>query len=202
MVRIISCMANPSITCGGADDGFSDFCDPVILTRVWTADIRPGPLESLFMFPLSAAARIMMRHYVDLPRTVYILCAGSFINRAGSFVMLFLTIYVTEQLGAGKAFASYCIGAFGLGSVVASLLGGQLADQFGRRSTLLLALFGGPIALTALSLVSNPWMFMGMLFLFAVIMEMYRPASSAMIGDVTAGDQRPHAFGLMYISRR
>lgn len=193
-------MAIPSITCSGADDGFYDFCDPVILTRVWTADIRLGPRESLFMFPLSAAARVMMRHYVDLPRTVYILCAGSFINRAGSFVMLFLTIYVTEQLGAGKAFASYCIGAFGLGAVVASLVGGQLADQFGRRSTLLFALFGGATALIGLSLVHNPWLFMGVLFLFAAIMEMYRPASSAMIGDVAAVDQRPHAFGLMYIA--
>ena len=141
-----------------------------------------------------------MRHYVDFPRTVYVLCVGSFINRAGSFVMLFLTLYVTQQLGEGKAFASYCIGAFGLGSVVASLMGGQLADQFGRRTTILCALFGGAIALIGLSQVRNPWLFMGVLFLFAVIMEMYRPASSAMIGDVTAGDQRPHAFGLMYIS--
>ena len=56
------------------------------------------------------------------------------------------------------------------------------------------------IALIGLSQIRNPWLFMGVLFLFAVIMEMYRPASSAMIGDVTAGDQRPHAFGLMYIS--
>ncbi len=65
------------------------------------------------MLPLLATARIVLRNYVDLPRMVYVLCVGSLINRAGSFVMLFLTIYVTEQLGAGKAFASYCIGAFG-----------------------------------------------------------------------------------------
>ena len=103
------------------------------------------------MLPLLATARIILRNYVDLPRMVYVLCFGSFINRAGSFVMLFLTIYVTEQLGAGKAFASYCIGAFGFGSVVSSLIGGQLADQFGRRATMLLALFGGATALLILN---------------------------------------------------
>ncbi|MBC7967046.1 MAG: MFS transporter [Fuerstia sp.] len=152
------------------------------------------------MLPLLATARTVLRNYIDLPRMVYVLCVGSLINRAGSFVMLFLTIYVTEQLGAGKAFASYCIGAFGFGSVVSSLIGGQLADQFGRRATMLFALFGGATALLFLSLVTNPWLFMGVLFLFAVIIEMYRPASAAMIGDLTSGEQRPHAFGLMYIA--
>lgn len=149
---------------------------------------------------LTAAARNMLRHYTHLPATVHLLCFGSFINRAGTFVMLFLTIYLTQQLGTGKAFASYCIGVFGFGSVVSSLIGGQLADQFGRRSTMLLALFGGAAALLALSIVRNPWAFMGVLFLFALIIEMYRPASSAMIGDVTTADQRPHAFGLLYIA--
>lgn len=152
------------------------------------------------MLPLLATARIVLRDYVDLPRMVYVLCMGSLINRAGSFVMLFLTIYVTEQFGAGKAFASYCIGAFGFGSVVSSLIGGQLADQFGRRATMMLALFGGATALLILSIVTNPWLFMAVLFLFALIMEMYRPASAAMIGDLTSGEQRPHAFGLMYIA--
>ena len=142
----------------------------------------------------------MLRHYTQLPATVHLLCFGSFINRAGTFVMLFLTIYLTQQLGTGKAFASYCIGVFGFGSVVSSLVGGQLADQFGRRSTMLLALFGGATALLALSVVRNPWAFMVVLFLFALIIEMYRPASSAMIGDVTTSDQRPHAFGLLYIA--
>ena len=152
------------------------------------------------MLPLLATSRIILRNYIDLPRMVYVLCFGSFINRAGSFVMLFLTIYVTEQLGAGKAFASYCIGAFGFGSVVSSLIGGQLADQFGRRATMLLALFGGATALLILNLVTNQWLFMATLFMFAVVMEMYRPASAAMIGDLTSGTQRPHAFGLMYIA--
>ena len=149
---------------------------------------------------LTAAARNMLQHYTQLPPTVHLLCFGSFINRVGTFVMLFLTIYLTQQLGTGKAFASYCIGVFGFGSVVSSLIGGQLADQFGRRSTMLIALFGGAAALIVLSIVREPWTFMAVLFLFALIIEMYRPASSAMIGDVTTPDQRPHAFGLLYIA--
>ncbi len=114
--------------------------------------------------------------------------------------MLFLTIYVSEVLGLGKTFASYCIGAFGLGAVVSSFVGGQLADQFGRRITLLVALFGGSLSLILLSRITNGWLFMAVMFCFAMIVEMYRPATSAMISDVTSADERPHAFGLMYIA--
>jgi MFS family permease len=85
----------------------------------------------------------IFRQYRQLPATVHLLCVGSFINRVGSFVMLFLSIYVSEELELGADFASYCIGAFGCGSVISALIGGQLADQFGRRRTMLLALFGG-----------------------------------------------------------
>lgn len=138
--------------------------------------------------------------YLRLPKAVHILCVGSFINRAGAFVMLFLTIYVSEVLGLGKTFASYCIGAFGLGAVISSFVGGQLADQFGRRVTLLFALFGGATALVLLSVITNGWLFMATMFCFAMIVEMYRPATSAMISDLTSPTQRPHAFGLMYIA--
>ncbi|MFO0978959.1 MAG: MFS transporter [Planctomycetaceae bacterium] len=147
----------------------------------------------------SAISKIV-QNYLTLPSTVHILCLGSFINRVGSFVMLFLTIYVSEELNMGKAFASYCIGAFGAGSILSALLGGQLADQIGRRATMMIALFGGATILASLSFIQNGYVFMGCLFVFALIMEMYRPAASAMIGDVANSEQRPHAYSLMYIS--
>jgi MFS family permease len=114
--------------------------------------------------------------------------------------MLFLTIYVSEVLGLGKTFASYCIGAFGMGAVVSSFVGGHLADQFGRRMTMLIALFGGAAVLILQSRITNGWIFMAGMFMFAMILDMYRPATSAMISDLTKPDERPHAFGLMYIA--
>lgn len=142
----------------------------------------------------------LLQQYRQLPATVHLLCVGSFINRVGSFVMLFLSIYISEELQLGADFASYCIGAFGCGSVISALIGGQLADQFGRRRTMLLALFGGAATLLLLSQVRTGWLFMLVLFLFAMIVDMYRPASTALIGDAVSDVQRPHAFGLLYLS--
>ncbi|MCG8652438.1 MAG: MFS transporter, partial [Pirellulales bacterium] len=142
----------------------------------------------------------MLRDYLRLPLPVRILCLGSLINRAGSFVLIFLTIYASQQLGFGVTFATACMGILGLGSMAGSVLGGQLADQIGRKRVMLIALWGGAGMLIVIGALDNRWAFMAMTGLFALISDMYRPAASAMIADLVTEDRRPHAFALMYIS--
>lgn len=142
----------------------------------------------------------MLKNYISLPRPVHILCMGSLINRAGSFVLVFLTIYASEQLGFGVLFATACMGVLGLGSMAGAMLGGQLADQIGRRTVILIALIGGAVMLLVLGNVINRWAFMASVFVFALFSDMYRPAASAMVADLVEIDRRPHAFALMYIS--
>jgi len=153
-----------------------------------------------FMTEFREKVQRFVRSYTSLPPLVHLLCVGSFINRVGSFVMLFLTIYVSEHLQMGKPFASACVGVFGVGSALSAVFGGQLADTLGRRPAMLIALFGGAAILASLCLIANGWLFMAALFVFALVVEMYRPASTAMIGDVVSPLQRPLAFGLLYLS--
>lgn len=141
-----------------------------------------------------------IRPYLNLPTAVLILCFGSFVNRAGSFVMLFMTIYVSEHLKFGVTFAANCFGAFGIGSIIASMVGGQLADRFGRKVIMLLAICGGITSILLMSAAATRAEFLILMFTFSVTMEMYRPAASAMMGDLVDSKERPHAFGLMYIA--
>lgn len=138
--------------------------------------------------------------YWALPGTVKLLCLGSFINRAGSFAVVFLTIYVSEALGYEKTFAANCFGVFGVGSFLAALIGGYLADRIGRKPIMLLGLFGGSAALVSLSFVQDRYLFLLNIFAFALLLDMYRPAANAMMSDVISHEQRPLAFGLLYIA--
>ncbi|MEP3480997.1 MAG: MFS transporter [Fuerstiella sp.] len=153
-------------------------------------------------FPMGQESRFsnLIGPYWALPGTVKLLCVGSFINRAGSFVVLFLTIYVSQDLGYDKTFAANCFGVFGVGSFLASLVGGYLADRIGRKPIMLLGLFGGSAALVSLSFVQDRYGFMLNIFAFALLLDMYRPAASAMMSDVISDEQRPLAFGLLYIA--
>lgn len=142
----------------------------------------------------------MFRQFLTLSRTVYLLCLGTFINRAGTFVVVFLTLYLTERLHLESRFATHTMGWFGLGAVLAAGLGGHLADSIGRRTVMLVALFGGAAVLVWLSFIRTPWLIQLAVMLFGLVSEMYRPAASAMIADVTEPAIRPRAFGLMYVS--
>lgn len=142
----------------------------------------------------------MWTHYLSLPRPVYVLCLGTFVNRAGSIVIPFLTIYLQESLHMEDEFATRAMGGYGLGALAAAMVGGHLADRIGRRIIMLVALFGAAAVLLLLSKMTAGWAITLVVMLFALLSEMYRPAASAMIADLVAPSQRQYAFGLMYVS--
>ena len=70
-----------------------------------------------------------------LPRTFWYLWSGILLNRLGGFVVLFLSLYLTAQRGLSLALAGAVVGTYGVGGMVGTLLGGVLADRWGRRRT-------------------------------------------------------------------
>lgn len=142
----------------------------------------------------------MLRSYLTLPRAVYVLCLGTFISRLGTMFVPFLAIYLGKHLGYSDQFATLALGCLGLGAVGGALLGGQLADQFGRRGVMVAALFGSALVILGYSLVRSPWMLLAGAALYTLIGDMYRPAAQALIADLVRPEQRPHAYALMYMS--
>lgn len=142
----------------------------------------------------------MLRPYLQLPRAVHILCLGTFVNRAGTFLIPFLTIYLSTKLDLSPRTATLTMGLYGLGAIVASVMGGHLADWIGRRRVMLISLFGGGASLFVFSFLSSATAVMATVTAFGIIAEMYRPAASAMIGDLVEPARRPHAFGLLYVA--
>ena len=146
------------------------------------------------------STKALIKQYSSLPRSVHILCLGTFINRAGTFLVVFLTLWIKEDLGFSIQDATWCMGAYGAGSLLAALIGGQLADAVGRRMVMLFALFGGGTLLIILPLLDTFLSIIVCLTALAMVTEMYRPAASAMIADVVPSAHRPHAYGLMYVA--
>jgi len=74
-------------------------------------------------------------YYVDsfrgFRREVWLLAAITFINRAGSMVIPFLSLYLTTNEGYSLEQVGWVMSCFGLGSVLGSWLGGRLTDMLG-----------------------------------------------------------------------
>lgn len=142
----------------------------------------------------------MLKPYRQLPRAIHVLCLGTFVNRAGTFLVPFLTLYLTAHLGLGTAFATLAMGVYGLGGIVAALTGGTLADRIGRRAVMLTSLLGASALLLVFPRLESPGAILAAVLAFSFVGEMYRPAASAMVADLTTPEQRPTAYGLMYLT--
>jgi MFS family permease len=128
-----------------------------------------------------------------LPRPAWILFFGTFLNKFGTFVLPFLTLYLLRQ-GYTIADAGVAIGAYGAGNLSASLIGGYLADTIGRRKTIVLSMFSGAVAMLLLSQARSLPAIVALTALVGLAGELYRPASSALLADLIPPERRVTAF--------
>jgi MFS family permease len=128
-----------------------------------------------------------------LPPVAWILFFGTFLNKFGSFVVPFLALYLTQK-GYSVAQAGVAIGAYGVGNVIATLVGGHLADRIGRRKTIALSMFSGAAAMLMLSQARNFPAMLALAALAGLTGEFYRPASSALLADLVPASNRVTAY--------
>ena len=125
-----------------------------------------------------------------LPRTFWYLWVGTLINRAGGFVVIYLAVYLTVVRDFPAGFVGMVVGLHGAGGAVGAVIGGVLADRWGRRPTLLLGHFGASAAALSLGMVSGPIAIALLTVAFGVCMGMSRPAFNATVIDVVPEDDR------------
>ena len=130
-----------------------------------------------------------------LPKPAYILFGGAFINRFGSFVSIFLILYL-RKLGYSIPQAGLVISTYGIGNVIASGLGGYMADRLGRRNTIAISMFSSAAAMMLLSQARGLPMIVAATILAGAATELYRPASSALLADLVPEDLRVTGFAV------
>ncbi len=133
-----------------------------------------------------------------LPRSFWFLTLGTFVNRAGLFVLPFLSLYLTTQRGLSVERATEVVSLYGIGSFISQFLGGFLADRLGRRTTMLISLFVTAALLLLLGTLSDIGAISVITLLIGLFTDLYRPASSAVIADVVLPADRARAFSLRY----
>ncbi|MEU4370392.1 MFS transporter [Micromonospora chersina] len=133
-----------------------------------------------------------------LPATFWYLWSGLLINRAGAFAMLFLSLYLTAARGASASLAGLVVGAYGAGGAAGTLLGGVLADRWGRRSTLLAAHVGAAGLMVGLAFSRHLAVIAVLAALVGMVHSMPSPAFVAAIVDVVPEARRSRAFNLQF----
>lgn len=142
---------------------------------------------------MDAASPTLRESVRAMPGPVWVLFAGTFVNRLGTFVLPFFTLYLTRR-GFSAPQAGVAIGAWGLGGLVAQSFGGLLADRFGRRTTIALSMLGAGALTIALWRADTLALIYPLMFALATVGELHRPASGALIADLVPSEGRVAAF--------
>ena len=143
---------------------------------------------------------IYKRAYSGLPRQVWELAVVQFINRAGSMVIIYLMLYLTQDIGISVSTAGHIISVYGIGAIFGTLLGGYLTDEIGPIRVQLFSLSGAGIVLCSLSFVTSIAGITILIFLLGIIAEAFRPANSTAAADVCPPNLRPRAFALLRLA--
>lgn len=121
--------------------------------------------------------------YIGHPRAIWLIAIITLINRLGKMVIPFLSVYLTTILGYSLTMAGYILGAFGLGSVAGSYIGGKLADRFGSHSIMTISLILGGISFILMQYFKSPVALISSVFVTAMIADAFRPAMSVFVGE-------------------
>jgi MFS family permease len=126
---------------------------------------------------------------------MWVLAAGNFVNRFGGFVVPLLALHLTH-LGFSAERIGIVLGAYGIGRLVASVLGGNWTDRYGHRFVIALSMFSSAAGMLVLGWLTDYHAILAMVLFQGLASELFRPASSALIAELSPPDHRLVAFAL------
>lgn len=118
------------------------------------------------------------------------------VNRSGTMVLPFLSIYLTSSLGFSIQHAGYILSGFGIGSVVGSYLGGAFSDRYGHFFVQFFSLIFSGILFFILSGVTEFFHLLFGIIMLSIIAESLRPANASSVSFYAKPENVSRAFSL------
>jgi predicted MFS family arabinose efflux permease len=133
-------------------------------------------------------------------REVWILAIITFINRAGTMVLPFLSKYMREDLHFSYNQVGTVMVCFGFGSMIGSWLGGKLSDKIGFYKIMVFSLLTSGSLFFIIQYVKS---FEGMclaMFGIMIVADMFRPAMFVSLNTYAKPENRTRAFTLVRLA--
>ncbi|MGZ5252882.1 MAG: MFS transporter [Flavitalea sp.] len=141
--------------------------------------------------------RLYREAYQGLPRQVWLISLIMLVNRSGTMVVPFMTIYLTSpEMGYSIGKAGIVMGFFGLGAILGGFLGGKITDKQGHYKVQFYTLLGGGLLFIVLGQVQSFSLICLVTFILSSVNEAFRPANAASIAMYATDGNRTRSFSL------
>ena len=145
---------------------------------------------------LKSTLELYKESFSGLSNDVWWLSLMALINRTGTVVIFFLSIYLTEQLHFTKMQTGFALSFFGAGAVLGDYLGGILTDKFGYYKVMFWSLFIVGFMFLGLIFIKEYELFCLFIFLTSAVGNTFRPASQVAIGVYSAKENHTRSLSL------
>jgi predicted MFS family arabinose efflux permease len=143
---------------------------------------------------------IMIKKYLnnfkDFPKEIWILTLITFINRAGTMVIPFLSKYMKENLEFTYSQIGWVMVFFGIGSIIGTWLSGKLSDKIGFYKVMVFSLFTSGIVFILLQYATTFQELCAGILVLTTVADMFRPAMLVCLKTFTTKENRARAYSL------
>ncbi len=145
-----------------------------------------------------------LHNYIDtfkgLSKEVWWLALITLINRAGTMVIPFLSLYLTQGLQFSLQDVGWVMTAYGFGSVIGSWLGGKLTDMLGYYKVMVVSMVLTGILFVALQTLSTFTAFCIGLFIVMVVADSFRPAMFVALSAYSKEENKTRSVTLIRLA--
>ena len=133
--------------------------------------------------------------YAGLSRKMWLLSIVMLINRSGTMVLAFMTLYC-HHIGFTMQQGGWVVAIYGLGSLAGAFAGGKISDRFGFYYTQFSSLLLGGILFIVLGQMQSYMAICICTFFLSIVNEAFRPANTSAIAFYSTGKSRTQSFAL------
>ena len=135
-----------------------------------------------------------------LRKEIWLLSLITLINRAGTMVIPFLSLYLTKNRGFSLEEVGWILTFFGLGSVTGSWLGGKLTDKIGHYRTMAISLIVSSVLFVLLQFPDSFWTICLGIYLVMTVADIFRPAVFVAISAYSKPENRTRSVTLIRLA--
>jgi predicted MFS family arabinose efflux permease len=134
--------------------------------------------------------------YAGLSKPVWWLAVVMLVNRAGTMVIPFLTLYLRDEKNFTIVQAGWEVAFFGIGAILGNFIGGRLTDKHGFYHVQFWSLFLNGILFIILGQMQTFWQIGICMFVIGSVGEGFRPANAAAIAYYSLPENRTRSYSL------
>ena len=145
---------------------------------------------------MTSPIQLYKKAYSGLSLNSWYLSLVVLINRSGTMVLPFMTIYCTQRLHFNIVQAGIIMSLFGAGSITGAFIGGKIIDKYGFYDVQVTSLISAGLFFILLGYQTTFLAICINVFILSICNDAFRPANSTAIAHYSTADNKTRSYSL------